>query len=169
MVNARAIRLTHSVLFSLVTIASIIALAIAASLVAYYNNYGYPPVNTNPYRDRIRICLAAGIWSTFIGCKFEVPRVTILTLWCSALGHLHIGFSLMELVVLTVGFQVMGENIAFGILTHLIPLAIAFILFIIGAGSLTALTNATDCGNSTQTFDRCNIVKGLVVISWIDT
>jgi hypothetical protein len=72
-------------------------------------------------------------------------------------------------VVLTVGFQVMGTKVAFGILTHLIPLIIAFILFIIGAGSLTALTNGTDCGSAEGGFDRCNIVKGLVAISWIDT
>jgi hypothetical protein len=72
-------------------------------------------------------------------------------------------------VVLTVGFQVMGDKVAFGILTHLVPLIIAFILFIIGAGSLTALTSSTDCGAAGQTFDRCNIVKGLVAISWIDT
>lgn len=158
MANERAVRLTHSVLFTLVTLASIVALAISASLVAHYNNEGYPPVNTNPYRDRIRICLAASIWSTFIGCKSPV----LPSLSSSSLADLLI-------VVLTVGFQVMGTNVAFGILTHLVPLAIAFILFIIGAGSLTALTSPTDCGAAGQTFDRCSIVKGLVVISWIDT
>lgn len=72
MANERAVRLTHSILFTLITLASIVALAISASLVANYNNYGYPPVNTNAYRDRIRICLAASIWTTFIGCK--LPR-----------------------------------------------------------------------------------------------
>jgi hypothetical protein len=159
MVNARAVRLTHSVLFVLITICSIIALAISASLVAHYNNYGYPPINTNPYRDRIRICLAAGIWSTFIGCKLILRPISVPVM----------GSVLTIIVVLTVGFQVMGENVAFGILTHLVPLAIAFILFIIGAGSLTALTNGTDCGDAVYGFDRCNIVKGLVIISWIDT
>jgi hypothetical protein len=35
--------------------------------VAHYNSEGYPPVHTNAYRDRIRILLAAGIWTTFMG------------------------------------------------------------------------------------------------------
>lgn len=33
--------------------------------------------------------------------------------------------------------------------------------------SLTALTNGLDCGK--VIWSRCNIVKGLVIISWIDT
>jgi hypothetical protein len=72
MANERAVRLTHSILFTLLTLASIVALAISASLVAHYNNEGYPPVNTNPYRDRIRICLAASIWTTFIGRELSL-------------------------------------------------------------------------------------------------
>lgn len=73
-----------------------------------------------------------------------------------------------SLVIFTVGFQVLGTTVVFGLLTHLVGIIIAFILFIIGAASLTALTNGLDCG-SRFGFDRCNIVKGLVIISWIDT
>lgn len=72
-------------------------------------------------------------------------------------------------VIFTVGFQVLGTTVVFGLLTHLVGVIIAFILFIIGAASLTALTNGIDCGVAGQGFDRCNIVKGLVIISWIDT
>ena len=72
-------------------------------------------------------------------------------------------------VIFTVGFQILGTTVVFGLLTHLVGVAIAFILFIIGASSLTALTNGIDCGVAGQGFDRCNIVKGLVIISWIDT
>lgn len=63
----------------------------------------------------------------------------------------------------------MGTHRAFGILSHLVPVSIGFILFIIGTASLTALTDKIDCGRAGQSFDRCNIVKGLVIISWIDT
>lgn len=72
-------------------------------------------------------------------------------------------------MILTVGFQLLGQSRAFGLLTHLIPIAISFILYLIGVSSLTALTDKVDCGNSGQTFSRCSVVKGLVVISWIDT
>jgi hypothetical protein len=63
----------------------------------------------------------------------------------------------------------MGHHVAFGLLAHIVPIAIAFILFLIGSASLTALTRPISCGNSGDSFERCNIVKGLVVISWIDT
>jgi hypothetical protein len=79
------------------------------------------------------------------------------------------GTALTPLVLLTVGFHVAGQTVVFGILTHLIPVVIAFILFIIGASSLTALTDKIDCNTAGDAFDRCNIVKGLVIISWIDT
>ena len=72
-------------------------------------------------------------------------------------------------VILTVGFQVAGKHRLFGILPHFIPVLIAFLLFLIGVSSLTALTDKIDCGNPAETFSRCGIVKGLVVISWIDT
>lgn len=73
------------------------------------------------------------------------------------------------LVILTFGFQFFGQSNAFGLITHLVPMAIAFILYLIGVSSLTALTDKIDCGNVSQSFTRCSIVKGLVVISWIDT
>ena len=76
---------------------------------------------------------------------------------------------MLTAVLLTVGFHVAGRHRVFGILTHLVLLLIGFILYIIGAASLTALTNGIDCGRSGDTFSRCNIVKGLVIISWIDT
>ncbi|KAK1922501.1 hypothetical protein DB88DRAFT_495313 [Papiliotrema laurentii] len=139
MVSDRAVRLFHTIIFTLTLLSSIVALAISASLVSHYNSEGYPPVHTNAYRDRIRILLVASVWTT---------AVTIF---------------------LIVGFLTLGRHRAFGILTHLITMAIAFILFLIGVSSLTALTDKVDCGKSGQTFSRCNIVKGLVVISWIDT
>lgn len=38
---------------------------------------------------------------------------------------------------------------------------------LIGAASMTALTNSASCDH--LNIARCNIVKGLVAISWIDT
>jgi hypothetical protein len=70
MPSERIVRISHSAIFGLMTLAAIVALAISASLVAHYNQDGYPAVHTAPYRDRIRICLAASIWTTFIGCKW---------------------------------------------------------------------------------------------------
>jgi hypothetical protein len=72
-------------------------------------------------------------------------------------------------VILLPGFFFLGHHLAFGLLAHIIAVAIAFILFIIGASSLTALTRPIDCGRAGDSFSRCNIVKGLVIISWIDT
>ena len=63
----------------------------------------------------------------------------------------------------------MGNHLAFGILAHLVPMTIGWILYLIGSASLTALTDKIDCGLKTETFSRCGVVKGLVVISWIDT
>jgi hypothetical protein len=89
--------------------------------------------------------------------------------WETLHGYRHGQPELTSAVIFTVGFQVLGTTVVFGLLTHLVGVAIAFILFIIGASSLTALTNGIDCGVAGQGFDRCNIVKGLVIISWIDT
>ncbi|WWD21145.1 hypothetical protein CI109_105626 [Kwoniella shandongensis] len=139
MVSARVVKITHTVLFTLVLLASVICLGISGALVGHYNKEGYPPVHTGAYRDRIRITLVASVWSTAFA------------------------------IILTIGFQLFGDNIAFGLLPHLIPVAIGFILFMIGAASLTALTNKIDCGLAGQTFSKCGVVKGLVVISWIDT
>ena len=63
----------------------------------------------------------------------------------------------------------MGKHRIFGVLSHLVLLLVGFILFMIGAASLTALTRGIDCGKASGAFNRCNIVKGLVIISWIDT
>lgn len=71
-------------------------------------------------------------------------------------------------VILLVGFQVAGHNAIFGILPHLIPVLIGFVLMMIGAASLTGLTAKINCGNPDQTFERCNTMKGLVAVSWID-
>ncbi|WWC73127.1 uncharacterized protein I206_107093 [Kwoniella pini CBS 10737] len=139
MPSERAIKISHSVLFGLTLLVSIIALIISAVLVAHYNKDGYPPVHTGAYTARIRILLVASVWTTVFG------------------------------IILTIGFQLMGTHIAFGILPHLIPITIGFILYLIGSASLTALVDKIDCGKSGDTFSRCGVVKGLVVISWIDT
>lgn len=70
MPSERVIRFTHTFLFTLVLLSSIVALGISASLVGHYNNHGYPPVHTDAYRDRIRILLVASVWTTAWGCKF---------------------------------------------------------------------------------------------------
>jgi hypothetical protein len=64
MANERGVRLSHTVIFGLTTLAAIVALAISASLVAHYNSEGYPG---GAYRDRIRILLVASVWTTGIG------------------------------------------------------------------------------------------------------
>ncbi|KAM0792530.1 hypothetical protein ACM66B_005199 [Microbotryomycetes sp. NB124-2] len=89
------------------------------------------------YRDRIRILLVASIW-------------TVATA-----------------LYLLIGVTVAASHVAFGIMAHIVSLAISFILYLIGVASLTALTNGTNCGS--VDWSRCNIVKGLVVISWIET
>ncbi|KAL7421364.1 hypothetical protein Q5752_004249 [Cryptotrichosporon argae] len=139
MVSDRGVRNSHVTLYVLVLLSSIVALAISASLVSHYNAGGYPPEHTTAYKDRIRILLVAAVWMTFFA------------------------------ILLIPGFLVAGRSAVFGLLTHLVPTAIGFILFLIGVASLTALTDKVDCGKSGETFDRCNIVKGLVIISWIDT
>ncbi|WVQ93254.1 hypothetical protein IAU59_000320 [Kwoniella sp. CBS 9459] len=139
MPSERAIKIAHTVLFTLVLLASIIALIISATLVAHYNKEGYPPVHTGGYTARIRILLVASVWTTAFG------------------------------IALTVGFQLLGNHLAFGLLAHLVPITIGFILYLIGSASLTALTDKIDCGRSGDSFSRCGVVKGLVVISWIDT
>ncbi|WRT69030.1 uncharacterized protein IL334_006013 [Kwoniella shivajii] len=139
MPSEKAIRLTHSILFGLVLLVSIIALIISATLVAHYNQQGYPSDHTGAYTARLRILLVASVWTTVFG------------------------------IALTVGFQLLGTHVAFGILSHLVPITIAFILFMIGSASLTALVDKIDCGKAADSFSRCGVVKGLLVISWIDT
>jgi len=139
MPSERGVRISHIALFVFVLLSSIIALAISASLVKYYNDNGYPPAHTDAYKDRIRILLVSSVWTTAIS------------------------------LILIPGFFFMGHHVAFGLLAHIVPTAIAFILFLIGVASLTALTRPTDCNKAGDAFKRCNIVKGLVVISWIDT
>lgn len=76
MPSERVIKLSHTVLFTLCALASIVALAISASLVSHYNADGYPSVHTGAYRDRIRILLVASVWSTAVTSEFgrEVGR-----------------------------------------------------------------------------------------------
>lgn len=69
MVSERAVKISHTVIFVLVLVASIIALAISGSLVGHYNNDGYPPVHTGAYEARIRICLVASVWTTAIASE----------------------------------------------------------------------------------------------------
>lgn len=67
MVSERGIRTSHTVLFALILIASIITLAISASLVSHYNGDGYPMYHTTAYKERIRILLVASVWTVVFG------------------------------------------------------------------------------------------------------
>ncbi|ORY24773.1 hypothetical protein BCR39DRAFT_595232 [Naematelia encephala] len=138
-ISDNAVRITHSVLFGITLLISIIALGFSGSLVGHYNSDGYPKEHTGAYRDRIRILLVASVWTTAFA------------------------------IILVIGFQLLGRHRAFGLLSHLVTITIGFILFLVGSASLTALTDKISCGVKSQGFSRCNIVKGLVVISWIDT
>ncbi|GEM11681.1 hypothetical protein Rt10032_c16g5698 [Rhodotorula toruloides] len=91
------------------------------------------------YRDRERILLAAGIWGIIIST-----------------------YSL-------VGTIFAPGSTAFGIFPHLIAFSIAFILYLVGAASLTALTDKVTCSNAAETFSRCNTTKALVAFGWIGT
>ncbi|ODN95860.1 hypothetical protein L198_04479 [Cryptococcus wingfieldii CBS 7118] len=133
------IRWSHRGLFALIAIASLISLVISAVLVGYYNKHGYPSHHTHAYRDRIRILLVASVWTMA---------------WA---------------LILIIGFAAMGTSAVFGLITHLVPIAISFLLFLIGVSALTGLTDKISCSKSSETFSRCKYVKGLVVISWIDT
>ncbi|GAA5931743.1 uncharacterized protein JCM15063_001556 [Sporobolomyces koalae] len=134
MVSSRAIKLSLGPLLLLSTLASIVTLAIAASLESHWRDVGFP---NKSYRDRERILLAASIWSIVV--------------------------SIYGLI----GTLVFTGSAAFGIVFHLVAFAVAFILYIIGASSLTALTDKINCGN--VVWSRCNVTKGLVAISWIET
>nr|ODO03783.1 hypothetical protein L204_00122 [Cryptococcus depauperatus CBS 7855] len=153
MLSKRLIKLTHTILFSLVFLASVAALGVSSAIVKHYNSRGYPPVNNHGYRDRIRILLVASVWTT---ASAKGIGDTMANVWSS--------------VILMIGFLAAGENNAvFGLLTHIILVTIAFLLFLIGVSSLTALTDKISCSKSGQGFEWCNVVKGLVAISWIDT
>ena len=69
MVSDRAVRLAHTILFALVLVASIIALAISASLVSHYNHDGYPDHHTDAYKARIRILLVSSVWTVAFGSQ----------------------------------------------------------------------------------------------------
>lgn len=69
MVSARAVRISHTILFTLVLVASIISLAISASLVFHYNHDGYPTFHTEAYKARIRILLVSSVWTVAFGRK----------------------------------------------------------------------------------------------------
>ncbi|KAG7528331.1 hypothetical protein FFLO_06242 [Filobasidium floriforme] len=137
MPSERSLKILHTPWLVLSTITSIVALAISASLVDYYNNNGYPAIDGD-YKPRIRIVLVASVWMAFFS------------------------------IYLLVGFLLAPGNILFGILAHWVALTIGFLLFLIGNSSLTSLTDGTSCGNVGDAFRRCNIVKGLVVVAWID-
>ncbi|GAA5999338.1 uncharacterized protein JCM10292_001213 [Rhodotorula paludigena] len=115
-------------------LASIVTMAIAASLESHWRNTRFPSIS---HRDRERILLTAGVWGIVI--------------------------SLYSLI----GTLVKPDHIAFGILFHLIAFVIAFILYMVGSASLTALVDGVDCGD--VDWSRCNVTKGLVVIGWIET
>ena len=72
-ISERGVRISHSVIYGLTLLVGIIALAISASLVAYYNDNGYPGQHTNAYKDRIRILLVASVWTVFFGSKSSLP------------------------------------------------------------------------------------------------
>lgn len=72
-------------------------------------------------------------------------------------------------VIFNVGFQLFGHSTLWGILPHLIWVAIGFILFLIGSSALTALTDKISCGDVSDAFERCNMVKASVVTGWIST
>jgi hypothetical protein len=74
MPSERVLRISHSVIFTLTLIASIIALAISASLVAHYNSDGYPIYHTGAYTARIRILLVASIAATFTASMYSFSR-----------------------------------------------------------------------------------------------
>ncbi|BGP14077.1 hypothetical protein JCM10213v2_002016 [Rhodosporidiobolus nylandii] len=89
------------------------------------------------YRDRERILLAASIW-TFI--------VSIYSL---------------------VGTFFFPGRLAFGIMFHLIAFAIAFILYLIGASSITALIDKVDCDN--VDWSLCGETRALTAFGWLGT
>ncbi|KAK4687302.1 hypothetical protein P7C73_g2819, partial [Tremellales sp. Uapishka_1] len=159
MVSEKGTRIAHGLMFGLLIIVSIVCLAVSGSLVHYYNDHGYPRFHDTAYKQRIRILLVASVWTTVFARA---------SLFC-ILPHMHTHPSVYPPVVLTVGFHTIGSHIAFGLLAHLVPIVIGFILFLIGVASLTALTDKVDCGINAGNFARCDVVKGLVVVSWIET
>ncbi|KAI5476247.1 hypothetical protein MNV49_007947 [Pseudohyphozyma bogoriensis] len=68
---------------------------------------------------------------------------------------------------LLIGVLVNSGHILFGICSHLFTLTVSFLLFLIGAAALTSSVDKHSC--DVLNFSRCNIVKGLVAISWIET
>jgi len=135
MANERLVKLIHLPLFAFLALVSLITMSISASLVAYGNNNGYPSTSI---RDRDRIILVAGIWTTFFS------------------------------IYLVLGTLFAASSVAFGILVHLVTVAVGFILYLIGAASLTATMIHRSCGGP-DGFPRCNVTKGEEVMAWIST
>lgn len=132
-------------------LASIVTMSIAASLEAHWNNVGFP---NKSYRDRERILLAAGIWGILISGAHTVPSAPRAV---PDFSHPvpRAAYSLF-------GTIFAPGSTAFGIFPHLIAFTIAFILYLVGASSLTALTDKVTCSNAAETFSRCNTTKALV-------
>lgn len=141
-------------LFIIISVVSIICVAFSASLVAHFQSGGrsWPSASI---RDRVRLLLVAAVWESVFGRTFSSPFHSPR----KSLTH--------DVVYCLIGVLVAPASIAFGILVHLVTNLIGFFLFLVGAAALTAITNNKSC--SQLDFDRCNVVKGLVVISWIDT
>uniref|UniRef100_A0A0K3CHR8 MARVEL domain-containing protein n=1 Tax=Rhodotorula toruloides TaxID=5286 RepID=A0A0K3CHR8_RHOTO len=137
-------------------LASIITMSIAASLEAHWNNVGFP---NKSYRDRERILLAAGIWGIIISGANTLSSASLEP--NSAHTRPRAVYSLF-------GTIFAPGSTAFGIFPHLITFTIAFILYLVGASSLTALTDKVTCSNAAETFSRCNTTKALVG-AWIGT
>ncbi|KAH8929135.1 hypothetical protein BT69DRAFT_1346104 [Atractiella rhizophila] len=69
------IRTIHTPLLTLSFIVSTITLGISASLVAYYEDHGYPSTS---YKDRIRILLAASILGVPLSLYFGIGGVVAM-------------------------------------------------------------------------------------------
>lgn len=93
MVSESHVRSVHLPGFVLSTLASIVTLAIAASLVKFYNDHGYPDVS---YRDRIRITLVAAVLAVPISLWFAIGGVMMM-------GHRAMSL-LVHLVSLAITF-----------------------------------------------------------------
>ena len=73
MVSERGVKISHTIIFTIVLLASVVALGLSGYLVGHYNSGGYPPVHTTEYKDRIRILLVAAVWMTAFASELTLP------------------------------------------------------------------------------------------------
>ncbi|GAA5926509.1 hypothetical protein JCM10213_002372 [Rhodosporidiobolus nylandii] len=168
MVSERFVRLTIVPLAGLTFITAVVTLGLAAALESHWASHGFP---SGSYRDRERILLAASIW-TFIVSIYSLVGTFFFP------GRLAFGVRLSPAYPLALplspaylptcsSYRSLLTPVSTQIMFHLIAFAIAFILYLIGASSITALIDKVDCDN--VDWSLCGETRALTAFGWLGT